>query len=149
MSHNGEVLYKGPFPAKSFIIFFFVWAITFFLFATQINIKEYYGNPSRAVITGETVEYNFEYKRGFPTPWYSAYYNIPEAKSDLYENSHQGTCRLFDSNCAKTSTPTASSRVAVDRSYDILAVQAVLALIPVGTLGIIYYMARKYAHHRH
>lgn len=131
------------------IIFIFLWALTFFLFASQVNIKAYYSNPTEATIHQNTVTYDFEYKFGYPTPWYSRYYNIPDSQKHDYVSSSQKTCRLFDESCSKTKTPPDSYLVATDRSYDILIVQAILALIPGVIMGLVYLAVNKYAHTRH
>ena len=136
---------------KAFIklaIFVFVWAITFFLFATHVNIKGAY-DETHVAINQKDVSYNFEYKYGFPTPWYSRYYEIPDDVDDPYKNTTVDTCSLSDSSCSKVPTPPTDSLVATDKAYDILTGQAILALIPISFISLIYIGISKYAHSRH
>lgn len=70
---------------KLLIFIIIVWAMTFLFFATRVNTKSYAEHePTFFAEEG----YNFEYKHGFPTPWLSKYYVIPDNQVAGYKSSN-------------------------------------------------------------
>lgn len=99
---------------KLLIFLVVIWAATFLFIATRINTTSYYeAGPTFFAENG----YNFEYKLGFPTPWFSKYYVIPADEITRYNSSN--TERL---------TPSDNFMVYKDISYPVLATQALFAL---------------------
>jgi hypothetical protein len=125
----------------------------FFLFAQQTNVKGMGAGAGSAPTTPVEETYNFEFKYGFPTPWYSRYYLIldPELRQQ-YAGTNIFSCRLFDMRCSKVKTPPESMLVSKNLALNILWVQLLLAIIASLTLtglgygGAVFY---KHAHNRH
>jgi hypothetical protein len=94
-----------------------LWICLSLLFTSHLNLKRYTGDSGPTFFTD--TGYNFEYKYGFPTPWYSRYYQIPANQL----NKYQGTGH-------DVATPSHSYLVYTDISKPVLVVQIVLAAIP-------------------
>ena len=104
---------------KQLVASLIIGLLLFVGFASHLNLRgREDGGPN--FFTDGT--YNFVYKLGYPTPWYSRYYNVPEKQLSDYE----GKDRLPDYYVIYT-----------DRSYSILAVQFGLALMGSGIFFVL------------
>jgi hypothetical protein len=115
-----------------------LWIVLFATAATHLNIK---GTTMReATFFTSKDGYNFEYKYGYPTPWYSRYYAIPNSQIARYGAKDQliGNCALIDTTCKNTPTPPHNFLVYTDVSGSVLAGQALLALVPSTLILAIY-----------
>lgn len=126
------------------VITIIVWLFVLMLFATHTNIKSH--TTDGGAYFGQ---YNFEYKKGFPTPWHSKYYQIDEKEVSRYDSGFTGTCRLFNTSCRNGSAPPDSALIYTDTSLAVLGVQAGLALLTALTISGSAILIGKYAYTRH
>ncbi len=114
-----------------------LWVCLSLLFVSHLNLKGYAGDsgPTFFSDTG----YNFEYKYGFPTPWYSRYYQIPNNQLVVYKGSGRSVA-----------TPSHKDLVYTDVSKPVLVGQIFLAAIPsliiLAAVKIVSYGLKRHQH---
>lgn len=116
---------------KPIILLLAFWLLLFCLLVFHINTKGTTPNMAAYFSNGKT--YNFEYKLGYPTPWYSQYFAIPEEGllDDGPNDIYQAKCEFIDIECLKTPTPPGKYLMYRDISIPVLLGQALIAVIPV------------------
>lgn len=90
---------------KNLLISITFGLVVFILCATHVNLKGREDGGPNFFTDGK---YNYTYKLGFPTPWLSKYYAIPDSELAKYD---------------KGQTPPGTYRIYTDRSYPVLGVQ--------------------------
>lgn len=94
-----------------------LWIGISILFASHLSLKGSSGDSGPNSFTHSG--YNFEYKYGFPTPWYSRYYQIPADQLDEYQGAGYNVA-----------TPPHSYLIYIDVSKPVLIGQFLIAAIP-------------------